>query len=220
MIISKAPFDFSIEDIFAGTLKKKNAGYLGADKDLIVVGIALSAGGIAPLLELIKNAFCHKSMCFVVIPHLHRSIKSGLRNLIADVSDLEVIEIGEGVRLEACKIFVLPGNTYAEVNSYTFSTKARPMYGPNLAGNVFFCSLAASLGKNAIGVVLSGAAVGGHGASGIRSIRQGRGRTYVQKPETARFPDMPNLAIATNCVDFILPAGLIGLELSLINWAS
>ncbi len=90
----------------------------------------------------------------------------------------------------------------------------------NYAANILFKSLAESYKGNAIGVVLSGAAVGADGSDGIRYIKKNGGHTYAQEPTTATFPDMPELAIATGCVDVIRDPKSIGHDLTLVSWAS
>jgi two-component system chemotaxis response regulator CheB len=54
-----------------------------------------------------------------------------------------------------------------------------------------------------IGVVLSGR--GHDGAEGIRAVKRHGGRVLAQDPATAQARDMPSSAIATGCVDFVLP---------------
>ncbi len=54
----------------------------------------------------------------------------------------------------------------------------------------------------AIGVVLSGADA--DGSMGLREIKQAGGFTFAQRPESARFPHMPQHAIETGCVDLVL----------------
>jgi chemotaxis response regulator CheB len=44
----------------------------------------------------------------------------------------------------------------------------------------------------------------GDGAVALCGIKEAGGITIAQKPETASQPDMPESAIATGCIDFIL----------------
>jgi chemotaxis response regulator CheB len=59
-----------------------------------------------------------------------------------------------------------------------------------------------------IGVVLSGS--GRDGATGIRAIKEAGGITIAQDPETAEFHPMPQAAVETGCIDFVLPLEKIG----------
>lgn len=69
--------------------------------------------------------------------------------------------------------------------------------------DLLFNSLAKKYGQRAIGVILSG--TGSDGACGLRAIAEAGGMTLVQAPETAKFAEMPNSAIATGIVDLVLP---------------
>ncbi|HEX3156090.1 MAG TPA: chemotaxis protein CheB, partial [Candidatus Angelobacter sp.] len=61
-------------------------------------------------------------------------------------------------------------------------------------------------------VVLSGS--GRDGAAGARTIKEAGGITIAQLPETAEFRHMPEAAIETGCVDFILPLAEIAEKLA------
>jgi len=70
------------------------------------------------------------------------------------------------------------------------------------ANHVYF-SLAADQGERAIGIVLSG--TGSHGSLGIREINLDGGMVMAQQPDSAEYCQMPQSAIATGVVDYILP---------------
>ena len=56
---------------------------------------------------------------------------------------------------------------------------------------------------HAIAVILSGMLH--DGTQGIRSVKRYGGRVLAQDPATARGTSMPSSAMATGCVDFVLP---------------
>jgi two-component system CheB/CheR fusion protein len=69
--------------------------------------------------------------------------------------------------------------------------------------NVLFRSLAREYGHRAVGVVLSG--TDADGAQGLEEIKAAGGIAMAQEPDSAKFAGMPKSAIATGCVDFVLP---------------
>ena len=71
--------------------------------------------------------------------------------------------------------------------------------------DLFFRSLAEDRQEKAVAVVLSGG--GSDGALGIREIKARGGLVLVQDPATAEHGEMPQSAIATEMVDFVLPPG-------------
>lgn len=190
------------------------------DPELLLVGIASSAGGIPPLMDLLEEAICHRNMAFVIVPHLSREHESQLPSILKKVSKLRIKTIENEMKLEPCHLYVLPPGSYAIVKNSCLHLIPRPEKGPNQSADVLFESLAEYYHENAIGVVLSGAGVGADGSKGLCQIRKHGGHTYAQSPETAEFSQMPELAIQTGCVDTILPPSEIGRELTLVNWAS
>ena len=188
--------------------------------ELLLVGIASSAGGIPPLMDLIEAAFCHKNMAFIIVPHLSREHESHLPQILERVSSLQIETITEGARIKPCHLYVLPPGKYAIVSNHIFHLEDRPLSGPNKAADILFYSLAQFYQQNAIGVVLSGSSVGSDGSEGVCAIKSNGGHTYAQDPATAQFPHMPTLAIETGCIDSILSAELIGHELTLVGWAT
>ena len=74
---------------------------------------------------------------------------------------------------------------------------------------VFLRSLAENWNGKLVAVIVSG--YDGDGADALCAIREVGGVTIAQKLETAEQPDMPESAIASGCVDFVLsPEGIAG----------
>jgi two-component system chemotaxis response regulator CheB len=70
-------------------------------------------------------------------------------------------------------------------------------------GNALFAGAAAAFGSGLIGVVLTGMLR--DGSDGVRAVKRHGGRVLTEDPTTARAGGMPSAAIATGCVDFVLP---------------
>ena len=70
-------------------------------------------------------------------------------------------------------------------------------------------------GTEAIGVVLSG--TGSDGALGLEAIKAAGGITFAQDTALAGFDGMPRAAVATGCVDFVLPPIEIAARLARIG---
>jgi two-component system, chemotaxis family, protein-glutamate methylesterase/glutaminase len=67
---------------------------------------------------------------------------------------------------------------------------------------VFLRSLTRHWSGKLIAVIVSG--YDGDGAAALRGIKEVGGITIAQKLETAGHPDMPESAIASGCIDFVL----------------
>ncbi|MCA1814093.1 MAG: chemotaxis protein CheB [Halobacteriales archaeon] len=68
-----------------------------------------------------------------------------------------------------------------------------------------FRSLARAYGKRVVAVLLSG--MGREGVDGLRAVQEAGGRTLVETPEAARFPNMPRAAGEAGVAMEVLPAG-------------
>jgi two-component system chemotaxis response regulator CheB len=84
-------------------------------------------------------------------------------------------------------------------------------------GDTLLTSLATAAGPRAIAVVLTGMLR--DGALGVRAVKRHGGRVLVQDPATARAASMPASAIATGCVDFVLPLERISTALTALAMA-
>jgi chemotaxis response regulator CheB len=71
-------------------------------------------------------------------------------------------------------------------------------------------SLAENWDGKLIAVIVSG--YDGDGADALIDIKEAGGITIAQKPETAKQPDMPESAIASGYIDFVLAPEKIAQE--------
>ena len=85
----------------------------------------------------------------------------------------------------------------------------------NLPIDHFFRTLGDELKSRAIGVILSGTAC--DGTQGLQAIKAQGGITFAQDQESAQHTSMPLSAVASGCVDVILPPEGIASELARIN---
>ncbi len=184
------------------------------------MGIASSAGGLTPMMEIIEKAICHENMAFILAPHLSRDRETELPTILKRISSLTIKLITHDMEIQKCHLYILPPGFYAKVKNHRLVLEARPDKGPNLSADVLFKSLADCYGENSIGIVLSGANVGADGTEGIIAIKNKGGHTYAQDPKTALFPGMPEAAIVTGKIDSIMTAEEIGNELTVVSWAS
>ncbi|MBP5974131.1 chemotaxis protein CheB [Brasilonema sp. CT11] len=72
-------------------------------------------------------------------------------------------------------------------------------------------SVAASFKQRAIAVILSGTS--NDGALGVQAIHQMGGKVITSNDSTSEFFDMPDAAISTGAVDFVLPVNEIASRL-------
>jgi two-component system chemotaxis response regulator CheB len=112
-------------------------------------------------------------------------------------------------------VTVIPGGYAAAVNS---AKRLHLAESHNLGADALLVSAAETASDGAvIAVVLSGMLR--DGATGVRAVKRHGGRVLAQDPVTAEAPGMPLSALATGCVDFLLPpnrlaCGLVALAMA------
>ncbi|MEM9684537.1 MAG: chemotaxis protein CheB, partial [Pseudomonadota bacterium] len=79
-------------------------------KDLYVVGIGASAGGLEAIRELAKNLPQEIRASYVVVQHMSPQHKSLLTTLIDRETHLTVVELSDATAPEANVIYVTPPN--------------------------------------------------------------------------------------------------------------
>jgi two-component system, chemotaxis family, CheB/CheR fusion protein len=154
-------------------------------------------------------------MGFVLIQHLDPNHKSLLTEILAKTTQMPVHEVQDGISVEPNQVYIIPPNAKMTLFQGVLQLVPREKIGGKyMPGDALFTSLASELGSKAISVVLSGS--DGDGALGSEAIKAAGGITFAQSDESAKFNSMPNAAIATGDVDFILSPEKIAEELAYI----
>ncbi|MEP0873742.1 ATP-binding protein [Trichocoleus desertorum AS-A10] len=186
------------------------------DAPFPVVGIAASAGGLEAFTDLIRHLPTDTGVAFVLIQHLSPSHESLLSEILGRVTEMPVHQVQDQMVVEPNQIYVIPPNAQMTLVDGTFHLAPRQkIQGRYVPGDVFFGSLAVDRGNKAIAVVLSG--MDGDGAQGVKAVKEAGGVTFAQCEATARFDSMPNTAVATGSVDFVLPPQAIATELTKLS---
>ncbi|BCL35778.1 CheR family methyltransferase [Nostoc sp. MS1] len=178
-----------------------------------VVGIAASAGGLEAFTELIRHLPTDTGMAFVLIQHLSPDHESLLSEILGRVTTMPVLQVHDQMRVEPNAVYVIPPNAQMTlVDGILRLAPRQKSKGKYLPADIFLESLATDRGNKAIAVVLSG--MDGDGAEGVKAVKIAGGVTFAECDATAQFNSMPNTAVATGNVDFVLPPPAIARELS------
>ncbi len=181
-----------------------------------IVGVGASAGGLEAFTQLLAHLPIDTGMAFVLIQHLDPNRESLLTELLSRTTSMPVTEVRDGMAVASNQVYVIPPNTAMVLAQNTLRLVSRNAgQGRFLPVDTFLHSLAQGRGNQAIAVILSG--TDGDGALGLTAIKVAGGITFAQAPETSQFEGMPHSAIATGCVDFVLPPEAIALELARIS---
>ena len=163
-------------------------------------------------MELLKPLPKKTGMAFVLIPHLDPKHESAMTTLLARATGMQVLEVHHGMRVKPDFVYVIPPNRVMSIHQGILLLAQRQSdAGPPMPIDTFFRSLAADCGNNAIGIILSGTA--SDGTLGVAAIKNEGGITFAQESHSAKYSGMPNSAIASGHIDFILTPDQIAQEL-------
>jgi two-component system chemotaxis response regulator CheB len=186
---------------------------LYALRDFDVVAMGASAGGLNALSQVLRVLPNNFPSSIVVVQHLAPRHKSWIADLLGRSSRLKVKQAEHGEILLPGMVYTAPPDEHLLVGPGKIQlahTQLVRFSRPSI--DLLFESVAGMYGSRSIGVVLSGS--GKDGSEGLRTIKESGGTTIAQKPETAEFRPMPEAAVETGCVDFILRLEEIGGKLT------
>ena len=170
-----------------------------------IVGIGASAGGLAAFEAFFSGMPADKEpgMAFVLVQHLAPDHKSILSELVRRYTRMQVFEVVDGMKIEAnCAYIIPPNHDMAFLDGTLQLLEPSAPRGQRLPIDFFFRSLALDQHEKAIGIVLSG--TGSDGTLGIRAIKSEGGMAMAQTPASTEYSGMPQSAIDTGLVDYIL----------------
>jgi two-component system chemotaxis response regulator CheB len=170
-----------------------------------VVAIAASAGGLSALKAILSALPAEFPAPIVVVQHLAPDKPSYLAEILTRHSQLKIKQAEAGELLQPGNVYIAPPDAHLQVSSDgTLALSHNPqVHFVRPSADVLFESLAVNCKTKAIAIVLSG--TGFDGASGVEVVKANGGTVVVQNELTSEHFGMPQAAILTGKVDFVLP---------------
>ena len=171
-------------------------------RDFPVVCVGGSAGGLDAYTRLLKQLPDDMGVAIVIVNHL-RTVSTRLHEILPSSTRMSVELITEKLVLEPNHVYIIPEQRDLHVLEGEFRLKpiSKPRGWPDVI-TVFLRSLTDYWDGKLIAVIVSG--LDGDGAAALRGIKEVGGVTIAQRPDTAIQPDMPESAIASGSIDFVL----------------
>jgi two-component system chemotaxis response regulator CheB len=172
-----------------------------------VVCVGGSAGGLDAYTRLLSHLPADLGVAIVIVNHL-RTVATLLHEILPRYTEMPVELITERLLIEPNHVFIIPEQRDLHVRDGEFRLKpiSKPRGWPDVI-TVFLRSLTEHWPGQLIAVIVSG--YDGDGAAALSGIKEVGGITIAQELDTAMQPDMPETAIESGCVDFILsPEGI------------
>jgi len=176
-----------------------------------VVCVGGSAGGLDAYTRLLKNLPSDMGVAIVIVNHL-RQVATLLHEILPKHTEMPVELITEKLDIEPNHVFIIPEKRDLHVLNGEFRLKpiSKPWGWPDVI-TIFMRSMTKNWDGKLIAVIVSG--YDGDGAEALKGIKEVGGITIAQKPETAAQPDMPESAINSGSIDFILSPEEIALKI-------
>jgi two-component system chemotaxis response regulator CheB len=172
-----------------------------------VVAIGASTGG-TQAIEAILTRMPANTPGTVIVQHMPEFFTDSFAKRLNQICAMEVREARNGDAIVPGLALVAPGNVHMVVQEIGSRYVVKLKDGPRVhyqrpSVDVLFQSVAKSVGKNAVGVILTG--MGSDGAKGLLEMHQAGAYTIAQDETTSVVFGMPKEAIKLKAASAVFP---------------
>ncbi|WP_239494968.1 CheR family methyltransferase [Pedobacter yulinensis] len=184
-------------------IKQDGAVKITKGKSFPIIGIGGSAGAVASIEKFFTHMPADSGMAFIIVMHLAADHQGQLAEIFRNFTPMPVHEVADGVQVEPDHVYIIPPDRDLGIhNRKLLLLGASKPNGYRQPIDYFLQSLADDQWNRAVAIIFSG--MGSDGETGVRMIKEKLGMAMVEDPEGARYSSMPNAAIGTNLVDYVL----------------
>lgn len=178
-----------------------------------IVTVAASAGGLRALERVLRDLPAAFPAAIMVVQHLDRNHPSILAQLLGRHTQMLVREARDGEPVRPGVIYVAPPDRHlvAGLDGRVVLSRDDLVHYLRPSADRLFESAAVAFGPRTIAVVLTG--TGLDGSTGVSAVKRGGGTVIAQDEASSEYFAMPDAAIRTGDVDFVLPLNEIGPKL-------
>jgi two-component system chemotaxis response regulator CheB len=170
-----------------------------------IVAVAASAGGIHALTELLGALGPELPVPVLVVQHLDPRHRTVLADVLSRRTDLPVELARDREGALPGTVYIAPPDRHLLIGADGVMTlsAADAVNFVRPSADLLFESVAGAFGPRAIACVLTG--TGSDGAKGADTVKSRGGTVIAEDPLSAAFNGMPQAAVDTGAVDFVLP---------------
>jgi chemotaxis response regulator CheB len=181
------------------------------ERNFPIVCVGGSAGGLDAYIRLLKHLPIDMGVAIVIVNH-QRTLATQLHEILPHYTKMPVELITEKLLIQPDHVFIIPEKRDLHILNGEFRLKpiSKPRGWPDVI-TVFMRSLTEYWDGKLVAVIVSG--LDGDGAAAMGDIKEAGGITIAQEPDTAKQPDMPESAIESGYIDFILSPENIAQEI-------
>jgi len=179
-----------------------------------VIAIGASTGGTEALREVLE-AMPANAPAMVITQHIPEAFSQPFARRLNGVSAMTVCQAEDGQQILQGHAYVAPGNRHLRVvrSGAKFVCRlddGEPVNRHKPSVDVMFRSVAEQVGRNAVGVILTG--MGADGAKGLQAMKEAGAPTIAQDEATSVVWGMPGEAVKLGVVDHVLPLGRVAAQ--------
>ena len=179
-----------------------------------VIAIGASTGGTEAIRQVI-TCFPATMPGVVVVQHMPQGFTKKFAERLNTLCAMEVKEAKDGDRIRPGLVLIAEGGKHLQVQRSGGTYIARCAPGENVCGHcpsveVMMQSMAQAVGKNGVGVMLTG--MGKDGADAMLAMHQAGARTLAQDEQSSVVFGMPKEAWLRGGAEKLVPLGSIGQE--------
>ncbi|MEO5363092.1 MAG: chemotaxis response regulator protein-glutamate methylesterase [Magnetococcus sp. DMHC-8] len=172
-----------------------------------IIAMGASTGGTDALQEVLAP-LPEETPAILVVQHMLAQFTAPFAQRLDRICRMQVREAVEGERVQTGTVLVAPGGRHMVVARAGDHHVVRLQDGPMVhrvrpSVDVLFHSMAEAVGRQGIGVILTG--MGADGAEGLLAMKRAGARTLAQDEASCVVFGMPKMAIKAGGVDHVLP---------------
>lgn len=187
--------------------KKSDSLQIGFKTTHKIIAIGASTGGTKAIEHVLK-AMPHACPGIVIVQHMPENFTRTFANRLNEICNIEVREARTRDQLVPGLALIAPGNRHmllkrSGTNYIVVVKDGPPVYYQRPSVDVLFHSVAKYVGRNAVGVLLTG--MGSDGARGLLALRENGAYALAQDEETSVVFGMPREAIKLGAPHEVAP---------------
>ena len=176
-----------------------------------IIALGASTGGTEAIRELLET-MPGDAPGMVITQHIPVAFSTSFAERMNSISEMNVYEAKNGQHIVPGDVYIAPGDRHLLVKRDGSRYICRLHDGPPVnrhkpSVDVMFRSVADNVGKNAVGIILTG--MGTDGAKGLKEMQEMGAPTIAQDEKTSVVWGMPGEAVKIGGVKSILPLSKI-----------
>ncbi len=177
-----------------------------------ILAIGASTGGTQAIETVLKSLPANVPGT-VIVQHMPPGFTLSFAKRLNDICAMQVREAKDGDLVTQGLVLIAPGNHHMVLQASGAHRIVRLKDGPQVhhqrpAADVLFNSVAKVVGRNAVGVILTG--MGADGAKGLLAMREAGAYTIAQDEESCIVFGMPKEAIKLGAAAEVTPLSHVG----------